>query len=103
MRQQEKIQDTTRRTWIVRGSNSWYIGGMKVKTSVTLSEDLLAAIDQRMAAYRSRSDFLEAAVREFLRNLERSEADARDLRILNSKADALNAEAEDVLSYQAPL
>ncbi len=40
------------------------------------------------------------AVRVFLAQLKRRERDARDLEIINRNADALNAEAEDVLAYQ---
>ena len=81
-----------------------YDGGMKVKTSITLSEELLAAIDQRARERRkNRSDFIEAAARAFIEQLARGEQDARDLEILNGRADSLNVEAADVLEYQAPL
>lgn len=76
---------------------------MKVKTSVTLSEDLLDAMDTVAARYGSRSQLMEAALRTFLVQLERREQDARDLDILNGKADRLNAEAQDVLEYQVDL
>jgi len=35
--------------------------------------------------------------------LERKETEQRDLEIINRYADSLNAEAEDVLTYQVPL
>lgn len=76
---------------------------MKVKTSITLSDDLLDEIDRRSDEFRSRSEFLETAARGFLRQLAKTELEERDLSIINRRADALNAEAEDVLSYQAPL
>ncbi len=76
---------------------------MKVKTSVTLSGDLLSAIDANLADYRSRSEFLEAAARGLLAHKAQAEADRRDLEIINRRADTLNAEAEDVLAYQVPL
>ena len=76
---------------------------MKVKTSITLSGDLLAEIDRRSGEFRSRSEFLETAARGFLRQLARREIEQRDLSIINRRADALNAEAEDVLSYQVLL
>jgi Arc/MetJ-type ribon-helix-helix transcriptional regulator len=76
---------------------------MKVKTSITLSSDVLAAIDQHSGEFRSRSEFLEVSAREFLRRLARAAADRRDLCILDQCAEALNVEAEDVLSYQVPL
>ena len=77
---------------------------MKVKTSVTLSEDLLEAIDQRTAQFKTnRSDFLESAAWAFIRQLTRDELNARDLEIINRQAHRLNREAADVLAYQTPL
>jgi len=76
---------------------------MKVKTSITLSEEVLETIDLHIGEYRSRSEFLETAARKFIAQLVRKEADRRDLEIINRCADSLNAEAEDVLTYQVPL
>jgi metal-responsive CopG/Arc/MetJ family transcriptional regulator len=76
---------------------------MKVKTSITLSADLLKAIDRRGSEFASRSEFLETAARGFLASLARQEAERRDLEIINRRADALNAEARDVLKYQVEL
>lgn len=76
---------------------------MKAKTSITLSGNLLRGIDEHAGDFRSRSDFIEAAVRNFIARLDRREAEQRDLEIINHRADALNEEAEDVLSYQVPL
>jgi len=73
---------------------------MKVKTSVTLSEDLLAQLDRLLIHGGSRSAVLEEALREYLANRKRRKRDARDLEILNSEADRLNEEALDVLDYQ---
>jgi Arc/MetJ-type ribon-helix-helix transcriptional regulator len=76
---------------------------MKVKTSITLSEDLVAAIDKRAGDFKNRSDFIEAAIRAFLAQQIREERDAKDRQILDQHADRLNAEAEDVLGFQVPL
>jgi metal-responsive CopG/Arc/MetJ family transcriptional regulator len=76
---------------------------MKVKTSITLSSDLLRLIDEHQSEFKSRSEFLERAAREMLAQLARTEAERRDLELINQHADALNAEAEDVLAYQSPL
>ena len=77
---------------------------MKVKTSITLSEDLLIVVDKRARQHhKNRSDFIEAAVWAFVRQLARGEQNARDLEILNRRADFLNEEAADVLSYQISL
>ena len=77
-----------------------YFGGMKVKTSVTLSDELLARIDRREGQFKNRSVFLEVAAKAFLAQLEREELNARDLEIINRHADRLNDEASDVLAYQ---
>ena len=76
---------------------------MKTKTSITLSEDLLKAIDLYIGEYKSRSEFLETAARRFIAQLARKKAEERDLEIINRLSDSLNAEAEDVLTYQVPL
>jgi metal-responsive CopG/Arc/MetJ family transcriptional regulator len=73
---------------------------MKVKTSITLSRDVLEAIDKRSGSSRSRSEFVEEAVRSYVAQLVRREAEARDLEIINRRADILNEEASDVLDYQ---
>ena len=81
-----------------------YIDGMKVKTSITLSEELLKAIDKRAKKHnKNRSDFIEAAVWSFIGQLIRDEQNARDLETINRRADYLNQEAADVLAYQMPL
>jgi len=76
---------------------------MKIKTSITLSGEVLAAIDLHIGEYKSRSEFLETAAQKFIVQLARKEAEQRDLEIINCRADSLNAEAEDVLTYQGPL
>ncbi len=76
---------------------------MKVETSITLSEELLKAIDERVQHYRSRSEFIEAAVWAFIGQLIRDEQNARDLDIINQRAEQLNQEAADVLTYQVAL
>jgi metal-responsive CopG/Arc/MetJ family transcriptional regulator len=76
---------------------------MKVKTSITLSEELLDAVNERTRQQsKTRSDFIETAVWAFLRQIKRDEQNARDLEIINQHADALNREAADVLEYQRP-
>ena len=76
------------------------IGGMRVKTSVTLDERVLKAIDKATTRTRSRSRVIEDAAREFLARRARATREAQDLAILNESADALNDEMEDVLAYQ---
>jgi metal-responsive CopG/Arc/MetJ family transcriptional regulator len=76
---------------------------MKIKTSITLSNEVLKAIDLYIGAYKSRSEFIETATRKFLAHLARKEAEKRDFELINRHSDSLNAEAEDVLTYQVPL
>jgi metal-responsive CopG/Arc/MetJ family transcriptional regulator len=73
---------------------------MKVKTSVTLSEELLEAISGQE---RNRSEFIEAAAWAYLATQEREARYRRELALLNQYADELNAEQADVLRYQADL
>lgn len=76
---------------------------MKIKTSVTLSDTLLAAIDRHAGKNANRSEFIENAVRSYILALVRKQENLRDLRIINRRAARLNREAEDVLGYQIPL
>ncbi len=53
------------------------------------------------AIEQNRSAFIERAARAYLSGLERQRRNSRDLEILNANARGLNAEADDVLKYQA--
>jgi len=72
---------------------------IKVKTSVTLSEDLLRQVDE-LAKSSSRSEVIERAVRDFLATRARAARDARDLEIMNRLADTYNIETADLMTYQ---
>ena len=74
---------------------------MKAKTSVTLSKEVLKAVDRLAGSKNSRSAVIEAAVRNYLKERERAFIYAHDLEILNRAADRLNREAEETLHYQA--
>lgn len=73
---------------------------MKLKTSVTLEEETVQAIDEIAGAGGNRSRVIEEAVTEYLLRRNRELRDARDLEILNRNAERLNREVEDVLTYQ---
>ncbi len=73
---------------------------MKVKTSVAISEEVLAAIDQIAAGPGNRSRVIEEALIEFVERRRREARDSRDLELIDRNADELNREAEDVLAYQ---
>lgn len=74
---------------------------MKRKTSVTLAEETVAAIDELATEARNRSRIIEDAVTEYLERRSRERRDRRDVEILNRHAERLNREVEDVLAYQA--
>jgi len=74
---------------------------MKIKTSITLSEDVLQGIDALSGSRTNRSEFIEHAVRDYLDRQAQRKRDMDDFAILNRKASRLNKEADDVLTYQA--
>ena len=76
---------------------------MKIKTSITLSEELIREIDTYDDQFRSRSEFLETAAQFLIKQLRRAEQDARDIEIIDQWADDLNEEVSEALSFQAPL
>ena len=73
---------------------------MKSKTSITLSEDLVQAIDKLTPEGKSRSETIELLLRESFANRERRARDQEDLATINRHAEELNEEASDVLTYQ---
>jgi metal-responsive CopG/Arc/MetJ family transcriptional regulator len=75
---------------------------MKVKTSVTLSEELLRAIENEVKQ-ENRSSFIEEATWSYLRAIQRGARDREDLKAIEKYAEELNAEALDVLEYQDQL
>jgi len=72
---------------------------MKSKTSITLSEDVLDAVDRSVRG-ESRSAFIERVLRSYFHRRARGELHAQDLERLDREAAWLNLEAEDVLDYQ---
>ena len=72
---------------------------MKMKTSVTLSREVLDQIDA-VNKYGNRSLFIEKALWQYIEIMKRTYRDINDLEIINQKALYLNEEAEDVLKYQ---
>lgn len=74
---------------------------MKIKTSITLSQDLLREVDARVEAQqRSRSEFIEEALRAFLAHADRTALQLREAALLQKHARALNAEMAEVLEFQ---
>lgn len=73
---------------------------MKVKTSVTLSRELIEAIDREVNC-DSRSDFLERAAWEVIKRVQREARDAHDAAIYAKYRDEYNADADDWLDLQS--
>ena len=73
---------------------------MKIKTTVTLSEDLLHALASWPESAQNRSAFLETAAWAYLARIRREQINAHDLAIINHRTDYLNAEIADALIYQ---
>lgn len=73
---------------------------MKQKTSVTLSSDVLAKVDDLAGSKISRPALIEDILRGYFRERSRRRTYARDLERINAATDRLNAEAADVMEYQ---
>jgi len=74
-----------------------------VKTSITLSEYLLKAIDKMAKDYGNRSQVIEQALKEFISHKNRESRDLKDMELINKNAAYLNTEAGDTLSYQVEM
>ena len=74
---------------------------MKVKTSITISEDILIAMDRIIQNKTNRSRFIELALRNYIQQQYRLQRDITDSEILNKNSKKFNSEAEDTLEYQA--
>jgi metal-responsive CopG/Arc/MetJ family transcriptional regulator len=74
---------------------------MKVKTSLTLSEDLIAKIDKLAGSKVSRSSYVDQILRDFVDGVAQTRRDAREIAAINRHAAQLNAEMSDALSFQA--
>jgi len=79
-----------------------YVGSMKQKTSVTLSEAVLRELDRHAGSGESRSAYIERVLRQHLRRETRRAAQERDVERINAAAERLNADMADVLGLQAP-
>jgi hypothetical protein len=76
---------------------------MKVKTSITLSKEVLQAVARLTPKGGSRSETIERLLRDGFARRARRARDLRDLDLINRNLDRLNEEAEDVLGYQVEL
>jgi metal-responsive CopG/Arc/MetJ family transcriptional regulator len=74
---------------------------MKAKTSLTLSEELVASIDKLAGPKVSRSAFVEQILQEFVDRRAQARKYAREVAAINRHAAQLNVEMSDALSFQA--
>lgn len=72
-----------------------------MKTSLTLSGDLIARIDKLAGSKVSRSSYIEQILRDFVDGRAQARKDAREIAAINRHATQLNAEMNDALSFQA--
>ncbi|MDR1956076.1 MAG: hypothetical protein LBQ30_04405 [Treponema sp.] len=81
----------------------YHLGGiinfMKIKTSVSLSSEILSQLDT-INSKGNRSDFIEKALWRHIELLQREKRNQNDLHIINTTSRHLNKEAEDVLLFQ---
>src|ERR1700730_13031322 len=73
---------------------------MKSKTSLTLSEDLVASIDKLAGAKVSRSAYIEQILREFVDRRALARKSAREVAAIDRHAVQLNSEMSGALSFQ---
>lgn len=73
---------------------------MQIKTSITFSEQLLATIDELC---QPDSNFIENALWTVIHQMRWDTQNARDIEMINRRADYLNQEMLDALSYQVAL
>ena len=76
---------------------------MKLKTSITLDKEVVAAVERSARKGESRSETIERLLRLSVAAEARAEQDKLDRDMINASADELNAEAADVLAYQVEL
>lgn len=79
----------------------YYLRSMKVKTSISLSRDVLAAVDRLARTPGARSGVIESCLREYFQTVERRRSGLDDIERIKLHATELNAEMADALSYQA--
>ena len=74
---------------------------MKIKTSLTLSEELVATLDKLAGPKTARSAYIERILQEFVDRRAQARKDAREIAAINRHAAELNGEMADALSFQA--
>ena len=73
----------------------------KIKTSITISNEILSEIDHLMPQNGNRSSFIESAIKFYIAQKYKEQRNLHDLELLNANYEYLNKEAHDILSYQS--
>lgn len=78
---------------------------MKVETTISLESQLWEELNRALVSngHNSLSELIEEALRYFLSVRPSVPYDLRELELINSNAEQLNQEAEDILDYQVSL
>ena len=71
-----------------------------MKTSLTISEDLIESLDKLAGSKLSRSAFVERILRDYVEGHAQARRDAREVAAINRHAARLNEEMADALSFQ---
>jgi len=74
---------------------------MRVRTSVTLPEELLVEVDALAGKKNGRSAVVESALVAYVAKEKPKKLNRRDIRIINENADLINRQVEETLEFQA--
>jgi metal-responsive CopG/Arc/MetJ family transcriptional regulator len=74
---------------------------MKLKTSITLSQEVLAAVDRIAGKNGNRSAVIENAVIDYVARRAIAARDKRDRDLLDRHAEALNRETAELMEFQS--
>ncbi|HLA96092.1 MAG TPA: hypothetical protein VK612_10245 [Pyrinomonadaceae bacterium] len=74
---------------------------MRVRTSVTLPEELLVEVDALAGKKNGRSAIVESALVAYVAKERPKKLNRRDIRIINENADLINRQVEETLEFQA--
>jgi len=74
---------------------------MRVKTSVTLPEELLAEVDALAVKRNGRSAVVESALVAYVAKEKPKRLNRRDIRLINENAETINRQVEETLEFQA--
>lgn len=74
---------------------------MRVRTSISLPEELLVKVDKLAGAKKRRSQVVESALVAYVAKQAPQKLNKRDIDIINQNADLINEQVEETLEFQA--